>query len=260
MNSLHVIYLAGGCFWGSEQYLENIFGVISTEVGYANGIGEQPTYEEVCSQKTSYAETVKVLFEPNIISLSYLLTLFYECINPVSVNRQGGDVGNQYRSGIYYVDVDDKAIIKASIKELQKTYKEKIAIEVLPLTSYYKAEEYHQKYLSKNPGGYCHIPTSLIQQVKQKKVDPTKYQVKDKDILKQELSELQYTVTQENATERPFQNKFDDVFKEGIYVDITSGEPLFLSDDKFDSGCGWPSFSKPIEEDVIKEKKIALYL
>lgn len=248
------IYLAGGCFWGTEKYLGNIKGVIETEVGYANGNTENPTYEQVCNRDTGHAETVKVVYDDNQISLSFLLNLYYDVINPISLNRQGGDVGSQYRTGIYYINPVDVTVIQESIEELQKKYKEKIRIEVLPLANYYRAEEYHQKYLDKNPSGYCHIGVDKFEKVKEAKDPGKKYAKKSKKALKEELSELQYHVTQENGTERPFENEYHDVFKEGIYVDITTGQPLFISADKFDAGCGWPSFSKPIDETLIIEK------
>ncbi len=152
-----VIYLAGGCFWGTEKYLSGIKGIIKTDVGYANGNTENPTYEEVCHNNTGHAETVRVVYDPEIISLSFILSLYYDVINPTSVNKQGADSGTQYRTGIYYVDDTDIEVIKNSIAELQKQYDKPIAIEVLPLNNYYLAEEYHQKYLDKNPNGYCHI-------------------------------------------------------------------------------------------------------
>ncbi len=228
------IHLAGGCFWGTEKYLENIPGILFTEVGYANGSTENPTYKEVCSYDTGHAETVKVEYDDSIIGLSYLLQLYYDVINPISVNRQGGDVGSQYRTGIYFTDDRDETAIRDSINELQKKYKEKIAIEVKPLSNYYRAEEYHQKYLDKNPGGYCHIGADKFEKAK-----------KAEDISKK------YGKRQNSATEPPFQNEYFDKFEEGIYVDITTGEPLFMSTDKFESGCGWPSFSKPIDSEII---------
>lgn len=245
------IYLAGGCFWGTEKYLENIPGILTTEVGYANGNTDNPTYEEVCYNNTGHAETVKVEYDDDRIGLLYILELYYDVINPVSINRQGGDVGSQYRTGIYYVDDRDEAVIQGSIDELQKKYKEKIAIEVKPLINYYKAEEYHQKYLDKNPDGYCHIGADKFEKAI-KAVDISKKFVKKPiEELKKTLTETQFAVTQNNATEPPFRNEYFDKFEEGIYVDITTGEPLFMSDDKFESGCGWPSFSKPIDTDLI---------
>lgn len=160
------IYLAGGCFWGTEQYIQNVKGVVSTEVGYANGNTKNPTYEEVCKKNTGHAETVKVEYDDDIIGLPFVLELYYDVINPVSVNRQGGDMGVQYRTGIYYVEEEDLKTIQNSIHELQKKYKEKIAVEVKPLTNYYPAEEYHQKYLDKNPTGYCHIGKDKFEKAK----------------------------------------------------------------------------------------------
>lgn len=245
------IYLAGGCFWGTEKYLENIPGVLSTEVGYANGNTENPTYKEVCYNNTGYAETVKVEYDDAVIGLPYILQLYYDVINPVSVNLQGGDVGSQYRTGIYFTDDRDEAVIRDSINELQKKYKEKIAIEERPLDNYYRAEEYHQKYLDKNPGGYCHIGADKFEKAGKAVDTSRKYVKKSLDELKKSLSETQFEVTQNSATEPPFRNEYYDEFKEGIYVDITTGEPLFLSTDKFESGCGWPSFSKPIDQALI---------
>jgi peptide methionine sulfoxide reductase msrA/msrB len=245
------IYLAGGCFWGTEKYLENISGILSTEVGYANGNTVNPTYEEVCYNNTGHAETVKVEYDDNRIGLPYILELYYDVINPVSINRQGGDIGSQYRTGIYYTDDTDAKVIHGSIEKLQKKYKEKIAIEVTPLTNYYKAEEYHQKYLDKNPTGYCHIGVDKFEKAKKAVDTSKKYVKKSKEELKTILTKTQFEVTQNNATESPFRNEYFDKYDEGIYVDITTGEPLFVSDDKFESGCGWPSFSKPISSDMI---------
>lgn len=245
------IYLAGGCFWGTEKYLENILGVLSTEVGYANGNTKNPTYKEVCYNNTGHAETVKVEYDDDRIGLLYILELYYDVINPVSINRQGGDIGSQYRTGLYFVDENDEEVIRGSIIELQKKYKEKIAIEVKPLENYYKAEEYHQKYLDKNPDGYCHIGVDKFEKAKKAVDTSKKFAKKPLDELKKSLTETQFAVTQNNATEPPFRNEYFDQFEEGIYVDITTGEPLFMSNDKFESGCGWPSFSKPIDNNLI---------
>ena len=162
------IYLAGGCFWGTEKYFKNIKGVIQTEVGYANGNTERPTYKEVCDHNTGHAEAVKIVYDESQVSLSSILVLYYDVIDPVSINRQGGDVGSQYRTGIYFVEPQDEVIIKKSIEELQKKFNERIAIEVKTLLNYFKAEEYHQKYLDKNPNGYCHIGKDKFDKVKLK--------------------------------------------------------------------------------------------
>jgi len=248
------IYLAGGCFWGMEKYIASIHGVISTQVGYANGNTEHPTYEEVCHNHTGHAETVQIDYNPAIVPLTFLLELYYSVIDPLSVNRQGGDHGTQYRTGIYYDNDADRSVIDTSIANLQRKYKSPIAIEVKPLENFSPAEEYHQKYLDKNPGGYCHIHREKFEDAAKAIVNPADYATPEPETLRKALTPMQYEVTQHNATEPPFQNEFHDKFRPGIYVDITSGEPLFASADKFESGCGWPSFSKPIDPNVLREK------
>ncbi|NLV17170.1 MAG: peptide-methionine (R)-S-oxide reductase MsrB [Syntrophomonadaceae bacterium] len=247
------IYLAGGCFWGVEKYLSLINGVCETEAGYANGTTENPTYEDVCLRNTGHAETVKVLYDPEIISLESILALFYDIIDPLSRNKQGNDVGIQYRTGIYYVDDRDKEIIMDSLEQLRKSYNRPLAIEAMPLRNYCAAEEYHQDYLERNPSGYCHIGSDKFNKAANTKAQTGIYRKASPGALKAKLTDMQYNVTQNNATEPPFRNEYYDNFNEGIYVDITTGEPLFSSLDKFESGCGWPSFSKPIKADSIKE-------
>lgn len=151
------IVLAGGCFWGVEEYMSRIKGVIETKVGYANGTKENPTYEEVCRKNTGHAEACYVKYDENLISLDILLGKFWEIIDPTVVNRQGNDLGHQYRTGIFYTDKKDLSIILKSKDEEQEKYTKKIVTEIEPLSCFYEAEEYHQKYLKKNPGGYCHI-------------------------------------------------------------------------------------------------------
>lgn len=172
-NTNKLIYLAGGCFWGTEKYLSEVKGIVKTEVGYANGNTENPTYEEVCHNNTGHAETVKVEYAPEEVSLSFILNLYYDVINPTSVNKQGADTGTQYRTGIYYEDELDIEVIKQSIAKLQTKYEKPIAIEVLPLKNYYPAEEYHQKYLDKNPTGYCHIGVEKFEKARTA-IDPDK--------------------------------------------------------------------------------------
>ncbi len=154
------IYLAGGCFWGTEKYISLIPGVLSTEVGYINGKRETVTYEQVCREDTGHAETVRVEFDADRLPLTELLTLFFDAIDPLTVNRQGNDVGTQYRTGIYYADAAQKSAIDAALGTLAAQFNRPLAIEALPLLNYCRAEEYHQKYLEKNPSGYCHIGLS----------------------------------------------------------------------------------------------------
>ena len=241
------IYLAGGCFWGVEKYLSLIPGVIDTETGYANGKTENPSYEQVCRDRTGHAETVKVIYDADKLPLTELLQRFFEAIDPTSVNKQGNDVGVQYRTGIYYTQPEEKMVILAALKNLQAQFKSPVAIEAVPLDNYAPAEDYHQKFLDKKPSGYCHIPSKRFEQAKRPVTAGS-------GGLKKRLTPLQYKVTQENGTEPPFQNEYYNEFREGIYVDIVSGKPLFVSTDKFESGCGWPSFSKPIDRNLIQEQ------
>lgn len=162
MTERKEIYLAGGCFWGTEHYFKQIDGVVNTEVGYANGYTENPTYKEVCTDKTGFAETVHVTYDPSKVSLRFLLEMYFKAINPTSINRQGNDRGTQYRTGVYYVDKEDEPIIRKTFEEEQKQIHGQLAVENLPLKNFYTAEEYHQDYLDKNPTGYCHLPQSLF--------------------------------------------------------------------------------------------------
>lgn len=257
MDSKNVkeVYFAGGCFWGTEHFFQQIRGVVGTEVGYANGNKINPTYEEVVSHTTGFAETVKVKYDPEQVDLKLLIDLYFKTIDPTSLNQQGNDRGDQYRTGIYSTDKDTQEIIKAEVKRLAAEYDKPVVVETVPLKNFYKAEDYHQDYLDKNPGGYCHIEPGLFEMAKNANPLPkAKYQKQDKKVLKEKLTSEQYKVTQENATEMPFQNEYWDETREGIYVDVTTGEPLFISTDKFESGCGWPSFSKPITKKLIEEK------
>ena len=242
------IYLAGGCFWGVEKYLSLIPGVLETEAGYANGDIENPTYEDVCSGTTGFAETVRVKYNADKISLSEILDLYYQVIDPTSINKQGNDTGDQYRTGVYYVDDADQYIITGSLALLGESLEKPIAIENKKLENFYPAEEYHQDYLDKNPRGYCHISAKQFEIAKS--YDSEKAKEKN---LKTRLTDLQYDVTQNGATERAFKNEYYNNFEPGIYVDIVDGTPLFVSTDKFESGCGWPSFSRPIDDALIEK-------
>jgi peptide methionine sulfoxide reductase msrA/msrB len=231
------VYLAGGCFWGLEAYLRAIAGVVDTRVGYANGTTASPTYREVCAGTTGHAETVEVVYDPAILSLDNLLYLFFEVIDPTTRDAQGADVGSQYRSAVCYVQAEDRAVIEAALDQVRLRYRQPVVTQVQPLTAFYPAEEYHQRYLDKHPDGYCHIPRTAIANVGKKVAHLSQIRA---------LSELQYQVTQHEGTEQPFANEYDQTFEPGIYVDVVSGEPLFASSDKYDAGCGWPAFSQPI--------------
>ena len=263
-DNLHTIYLAGGCFWGIEAYMKKLPGVRDTDVGYANGNTENPTYEQVCYDNTGHAETVKVVYDPALISTEQLLDGFFKVVDPTSINRQGNDRGSQYRSGIYYVDEADKAIVESAAARQKENYKDPVVTEILPLNQFYLAEDYHQDYLDKNPGGYCHINLNAADEFIGEEglgmsddlsvlIRPEDYPVPDDQVLKEKLTDIQYQVTQNNDTERPYTNEYAATFDQGIYVDVVTGEPLFSSEDKFESGCGWPSFSKPIIPEVVTE-------
>ncbi|WP_405295954.1 peptide-methionine (S)-S-oxide reductase MsrA [Methanobrevibacter sp.] len=229
-----IIYLAGGCFWGVEAFISRLKGVNNTEVGYANGNDLAPTYEKVCTGKTMHAETVKVTYNPNIITLENLLEDFFKIIDPHSMNRQGADVGTQYRTGIYWQDPNDRHKVLDFLKSKQRESSQRIVVEAHEIHNFYPAEEYHQKYLEKNPQGYCHVDLNLI----------------DNDEF-DHLTSQEYKITQLSMTEPPFTGKYNDFFEDGVYVDVVDGEVLFSSEDKIKSNCGWPSFSKPINPDAI---------
>jgi len=247
-DQLSEIYLAGGCFWGVEAYMARIYGVYDVTSGFANGETEDPTYKEVVTGETGHAETVHVTYDRTKVDLATLLLYYFKIIDPTSVNKQGNDVGSQYRTGIYYSNEDDLAIIQSVIVEAQKDYNKPFVVEVEPLDSYTLAEDYHQDYLANNPNGYCHIDLTLADE---SIIDPKLYVKPDDATLKKILTESQYLVTQKNQTERAFSNTYWDFFEAGIYVDVATGEPLFSSKDKFDSACGWPSFTKPIVAEVV---------
>lgn len=237
-----VIYLAGGCFWGVEAFMSRLKGVNQTEVGYANGRDLAPTYQKVCTGKTGHAETVKVTYNPEIIPLLEILEKFYQIIDPYSLNRQGGDIGTQYRTGIYWQEDSQGKIVMKFLADKRRNSDKKVVVEAYPISSFYPAEDYHQKYLEKNPQGYCHVDLNSIN---------------DEEF--DHLSDEEYKITQLSMTEPPFSGKYDNFFEDGLYVDVVDGEVLFSSDDKFDSGCGWPAFSKPISEDVITKNRDTSY-
>ncbi len=260
---MKTIYLAGGCFWGTEHFMRQIRGVISTQVGYANSIVANPDYKTVCTGVTEAAETVEVEYNPEIISLERLLQLYFMTIDPTSLNRQGGDSGTQYRTGIYYTDPADLPVIEKALDYERGEVRGTIVTEIQALKNFFPAEEYHQDYLEKNPGGYCHINPALFRIAREanaeaeavKKETKGKYEAPSDNELKEKLSPLQYAVARENLTEPPFRNEYYDEYRPGIYVDIVTGEPLFLSTHKFESGCGWPAFSRPIDSSLIAENR-----
>lgn len=255
------IYLAGGCFWGTEAYFKLIDGVVDVTSGYANGDTENPTYHEVLHYDTNHAETVAVRFDPKVIDLESILLYYFKIIDPTSLNKQGNDYGSQYRTGIYYENNDQLDIINNVVTKEQTKYKKDIVVEVLPIDNFYRAEDYHQDYLEKNPQGYCHVNLNLAHEkiqkeddgMKKTKVDKNLYTKPSEEEIKTKLNDEEYQVTQEAGTERPYTHAYNALETKGIYVDIVTGEPLFSSDKKYDAGCGWPSFTAPIDQDVVNE-------
>lgn len=258
------IYLAGGCFWGVEAYFERIDGVLDAVSGYANGRTENPSYEDVVYRNTGHAETVKVTYNPDKLSLDDILQYYFRIIDPTSLNKQGNDRGEQYRAGVYTTDTAEEPVIAAALTELQKRYKRPVVVENKPLKHFYDAEQYHQDYLMKNPNGYCHVDLKMADKPlpgkaksgdkAQQDFDASRFQKPDSQALQQRLSREEYQVTQNSGTERAFSHRYDELFEPGLYVDIVSGEPLFSSSDKYQSGCGWPSFVKPISAGAVFEK------
>ena len=249
-EKLKDLYLAGGCFWGLEEYMQRLHGVYDVTSGYANGETQSPSYEDLLYRNTGHAETVHVRYDPEETDMRTLLLYYFKVIDPTSLNKQGNDRGSQYRTGIYYTDEEQIPVIQEVIAEEQEKYNKEIVVEVEMLDGYYLAEEYHQDYLEKNPNGYCHIDLGLADEII---IDPARYPKPDDAYLMENLTELQYAVTQDEKTERAFDNQYHDFKGKGLYVDVVTGEPLFTSIDKYDSGCGWPSFTKPIVAEVITE-------
>ncbi|MDF1618594.1 peptide-methionine (R)-S-oxide reductase MsrB [Petrocella sp. FN5] len=244
MDKLDEIWLAGGCFWGVEAYMARVYGVYDATSGYANGDTENPSYKDVLDG-SGHAETVHVTYDTSKVSLEELLEAFFRVVDPTSLNKQGNDIGASYRSGIYYTKTEDLDLITAVIEEEQKRYTDPIVTEVLPLNGYYLAETYHQDYLEKNPNGYCHIDFDELE------TKTMNYEKPAEEEIKTMLTPLQYKVTQENGTEPAFNNTYWDNHDAGIYVDIVTGEPLFSSAAKYESGTGWPSFFVPISGEAV---------
>ncbi|MGW8302427.1 MAG: peptide-methionine (S)-S-oxide reductase MsrA [Desulfobacterales bacterium] len=264
---------AGGCFWCVESDFEKVDGVLEAVSGYTGGQKPNPTYEEVSAGGTGYAESVQVRYDPQKITYRELLDVFWRHVDPTDAGGQFVDRGSQYRSAIFYNDEEQKRIAEESKAELEKSgrFSKPIVTEIVPLGKFYPAEEYHQDYYSKNPLRYklYRFGSGRDQFLKSKwgseaedmskmnasQGNSDKYMKPADDVLKKRLSAMQYKVTQEEGTEPPFNNEYFDNKKAGIYVDIVSGEPLFSSTDKFDSGTGWPSFTQPLVPANIVERE-----
>ncbi|KGK87167.1 methionine sulfoxide reductase [Desulfosporosinus sp. HMP52] len=255
MNSdeLQLATFAGGCFWCMVKPFEELPGVAKVEAGYTGGSVENPTYEDVCSKKTGHFEAVQITFDPLLVAYHQLLDTYWKQIDPTNPMGQFVDLGHAYRTAIFYHNEEQRNLAERSKMDIEesKRFKKPIVTEILPAVKFYPAEEYHQSYYKKFPLRY-----GAYRQGSGRDDFLKEYwgERTDKELLKPKLTTMQYKVTQEKATEPPFQNDYWNNFKEGIYVDVISGEPLFSSQDKFESGCGWPSFSKPIQTGVITEQ------
>ncbi|WP_449441455.1 peptide-methionine (R)-S-oxide reductase MsrB [Shumkonia mesophila] len=266
-----VATFAGGCFWCVEQGFEKLPGVRDAVSGYAGGKVANPTYEQVSAGGTGHTESVQVHYDPKVITYEGLLQGFWRMIDPTDGDGQFVDQGNQYRPAIFYADADQKAAAEKSRDDLAKSgrFAAPIKVEIVPFETFYVAEDYHQDYYKKNPiryefytfnsGRYQFVEKAWGDDLKvdysrYRPAGGTTYVRPSDDEIKARLSSLQYGVTQEDGTEPSFNNAYWDEKRPGIYVDVVTGEPLFSSADKYDSGTGWPSFTRPIEDGVVVEK------
>ncbi len=268
-KNLKTATFAGGCFWCIESDFEKVDGVVEAISGYAGGHRQDPTYREVSAGGTGHTEAVQVHYDPDKISYKKLLDVFWRHMDPTDAGGQFVDRGSQYRPAIFYHDAEQKRQAEEAKAELEKSgrFSKPIVTEIVPLAEFYTAEDYHQDYYKKNPLRYkLYRFGSGRDQFLQKKwgdemklsakpAQNPKYTKPDDSVLRKKLSAMQYKVTQKDGTEPPFSTEYYDNQKEGIYVDIVSGEPLFASVDKFDSATGWPSFTKPLVPENIVEKE-----
>ena len=270
-------YFAGGCFWCIEAKFEKIPGVLEAISGYSGGRVQNPSYEQVCSGSTGHREAVKVVYDPDLVSYARLVEAFWTMHDPTDAGGSFADRGYQYSSAIFYQTEEERRIAEESRRKLDSSgrYERPVATAIEPLTNFYPAEEWHQDYYRKNPlryesysslsGRETHIAQYWGRSTGDKEhMKPKKWsefvKPEDKD-LRSRLSELQFKVTQLNATEPAFLNEYWDNTKEGIYVDVVSGEPLFSSQDKFESGTGWPSFTRPLEpEHIVTRQDRSLFM
>ena len=255
MSKIKKAIFAGGCFWCMVKPFDSYDGVKSVIVGYTGGNIANPTYEQVCRMETGHYEAVEVTYDEDIIKYIELVEAFFMSIDPTDEGGQFNDRGRSYETAIFYCDEEQRRVAEDYKLKLNESgmFNKPIAVKILKAKEFYKAEEYHQDYYKKNPFRYkaYYVGSGRKQFIE----EAWKLSSKRKSELKDILTPLQYKVTQENGTEPPFDNEYDDNFEEGIYVDIVSGKPLFSSKDKFNSGCGWPAFSKPINKGYIKEKQ-----
>lgn len=260
---------AGGCFWCMEQPFDSLQGVTEVFLGYMGGHKQNPTYEEVSSGRTGHREVVQVTYDPSKITYKDLLEVFWRQIDPTDTNGQFADKGLQYKTAIFYHSQEQRLLAEESKKELEESgrFKKPIVTEVIKASIFYKAEDYHQNYYKTCPIQYNIYKkgSGRVDFIKEKWGDKMSdnsknYKKPSEDKIREKLTSLQYQVTQQCGTEPAFKNEYWDNKKEGIYVDIVSGEPLFSSLDKFESGTGWPSFTKPLAPENIAEEEDSSFL
>ncbi|OIK17272.1 methionine sulfoxide reductase [Bacillus sp. MUM 116] len=253
MNQFELATFAGGCFWCMVSPFDEQPGIKEVVSGYTGGHTENPTYQEVCSNTTGHYEAVQITFDPAVFSYEKLLELFWQQIDPTDAKGQFNDRGSSYRTAIFYHNEKQRELAEASKAELAASgrFQNPIVTEILPAGPFYRAEEKHQYYYKNFPFHYnlYREGSGRVRFIREN----WKVRKSDEE-LRKELTPLQYDVTRNNATEPPFQNEFWNHDEEGIYVDIISGEPLFSSTDKYDAGCGWPSFTKPLRRNELEEK------
>ena len=264
-ENLAVATFAGGCFWCMEPPFEKLDGVSAVVAGYSGGAEADPTYQEVSSGRTGHAEAVQVHYDPSRVRYAELLEVFWRQIDPTDSGGQFVDRGRPYRTAIFAHDEEQRRLAEASKAALATSgrYEASLVTEIVSFESFYRAEEYHQDYYKKNPIRYKYYRYRSGRDQYLKKVwadervteAASQYRKPSDDELRRTLTPLQYEVTQEDATERPFKNEYWNEKREGIYVDVVSGEPLFSAEDKFDSGTGWPSFTRPLDEEHIVERE-----
>ncbi|WP_270180523.1 peptide-methionine (R)-S-oxide reductase MsrB [Alkalihalobacillus sp. CinArs1] len=249
-----VATFAGGCFWCMVEPFDELPGIQSVVSGYTGGEKPYPTYEEVISKETGHVEAVQITYDPAIFPYSKLLDLFWRQIDPTDDGGQFFDRGDTYKTAIYYHNEDQQTLAEQSKTALEESgrFSKPIVTKILPAKPFYPAEDYHQDYHKKNPAHYNRYKKGSGRKAF---IENNWSFQKNDDELRERLTDIQYEVTQKNGTERPFQNEYYDNEKQGIYVDIVSGEPLFSSTDQYDAGCGWPSFTQPIHKNFVKEKK-----
>ncbi len=255
--------LAGGCFWCMEHPFEKLDGVIEVTSGYTGGHKENPTYEEVSAGGTGHVEAVQITYDPDKVSYADLLDVYWQQIDPTDAGGSFVDRGSQYRSAIFYHNDGQKRLAELSKEKLDGSgkYDKPIVTDIVKFSKFYKAEEYHQDYYKKHRLKYQFYRSrsgrdQYLKKIWGNKVDKkSSFQKPSDEELIARLTRVQYEVTQKDGTERPFHNEYWDNKRDGIYVDIVSGEPLFNSLDKYDSKTGWPSFTKPIEPDAVVEKE-----